>query len=149
MFRNLLLSVTVLSLFYFTTSCNQKITTNPQLTVVQRANNQLLKVFSSGDISLLDNIIAPDFINHTSRGNVKGMDSLKIMVKSFHGMFKPSKMVIKRQWADGEYGIDWIRYTNSDSSSVIEGMEMTRFVEGKAIEHWFFPNSQPARSRKQ
>ncbi|SKB46827.1 nuclear transport factor 2 family protein [Dyadobacter psychrophilus] len=107
------------------------------------ANETLLKAFQTGDVSALDGIIAPDFVNHA--GERVGVDSLKVGIVRFHARFKPDRMEIKRQLMDGEYFSDWIRYVGSDSSMVIEGIEMTRYTNGKAMEHWFFPGGTPRR----
>ncbi len=110
-------------------------------------DNELLKVFETGNVSTLDSIIAPDFVNHTGMGDRIGIDSLKAMVKSFHSHVNNLKMEVKRQWADDDYVADWIRFTGTNPTLVIEGIEVTRFSNGKAIEHWFFPNSQTRRNQ--
>lgn len=107
------------------------------------ADNALLKAFETGDVSKLDNYISADFLNHTG-GNV-GVDSLKSGIKKFHASFKPAKMESKRQLTDGEYVADWVRYTGVNPAMVIEGIEMTKYHNGKALEHWFFPAAQPVK----
>jgi predicted SnoaL-like aldol condensation-catalyzing enzyme len=114
--------------------------TNREIQKNIAADNQFLKVFETGNVSLLDAIIAPQFYNHT--GNNKGVDSLKSAIKRFHKMMKTVKLDLIRQFADNEYVSDWIRYTSADAKIVIEGIEMTRYVKGKAVEHWFFPYDQ-------
>ncbi|WDF81129.1 nuclear transport factor 2 family protein [Mucilaginibacter sp. KACC 22773] len=101
------------------------------------ADNILINVFETGDVSKLDAVISPDFYNHT--GNQRGIDALKISIGQFHGRMKTVKTELIRQFADDEYVSDWIRYTGSDPVNVIEGMEVTKYLNGKAIEHWFFP----------
>jgi quinol monooxygenase YgiN/predicted SnoaL-like aldol condensation-catalyzing enzyme len=101
------------------------------------ADNIFLKVFETGDVSKLDGIIDPEFYNHT--GNHKGLDTLKSSITSFHERMKTVKLELIRQLADDEYVFDWIRYTGSDSAMKIEGLEVTKYKNGKAIEHWFFP----------
>lgn len=103
------------------------------------ANQILLKAFQTGDVSKLDGVVSPDFLNHA--GQKIGIDSLKAGIANFHSRFKPIRMEVKRQLTDGEFFSDWIRYVGSDSTRVIEGIEMTRYADGKAMEHWFFPGA--------
>ena len=103
-------------------------------------DNVLLKVFETGNTALLDDIISPEFINHTSMGDRVGIENLKTMVQGFHTSFKPTKVEVVRQLSDDEYVSDWIKFINSNS--VIEGIELTKYKDGKAVEHWFFLNSQ-------
>ncbi len=41
------------------------------------ASDAIMKAFQTGDISAIDNVVAEDFIDHTDRGDMKGMDSIK------------------------------------------------------------------------
>lgn len=106
------------------------------------ADKILLNVFEIGDVSQLDAIIAPDFVNHQAVGDLHGLDSLKIGVGKFHTMMGTVKLELKRRWADDEFVNDWVKFSSPDSKIVIEGMEVTRYVNGKAVEHFFFPNGQ-------
>lgn len=112
---------------------------NNQNNITQKniaADKILLKVFETGNIALLDDIISTDFVNHTAMGDLVGIENLKTMVKDFHNTFNPTKVEVIRQLFDNEYVSDWIRFINP--SSLIEGIEMTKYKDGKAIEHWFF-----------
>ena len=103
----------------------------------------LLKVFESGDVTPLDGIISPDFINHTAGGDDRiGIENLRTMVRGFHANFKPNKIEIVRQLVDNEYVADWVKFIGENPKMIIEGIEMTRYKDEKAIEHWFFPYSQ-------
>jgi hypothetical protein len=105
------------------------------------ADNHLLKALRTGDVTALDQIVAPDFFNHT--GNHRGPDSLKSSISGFHTRMKPVNMDLIRQLADDEYVSDWVRYKFADPNIIIEGIEMTRYRDGKAVEHWFFSYNQP------
>jgi predicted ester cyclase len=99
----------------------------------------------------LDSLISSDFVDHSDMGDKKGVDSLKSMLNMIHTQFKDMKIDVKRQWADDEYVVDWVRYTGNNPTAMmgmpagpydIKGMEVTRFSNGKAVEHWFFDDSQ-------
>tara|TARA_R110000796_G_scaffold183498_2_gene299945 strand:+ start:15235 stop:15654 length:420 start_codon:yes stop_codon:yes gene_type:complete len=106
-----------------------------------KADNILMKVFETGDVVMLDAIIATDFVNHAENDKV-GLDSLKQMVKGFHSNVKNLKMEIVTQMANDNYVCDWVRFTGNNPEMVIEGMEVTRYANGLAQEHWFFPKNQ-------
>ena len=109
------------------------------------ADKVLLKAFESGDVSKLDQIIEPGFVNHQAAGDIHGLDSLKIGINRFHTMMGTVNLELVRQWADDEFVNDWIRFSSPNSKMVIEGMEVTRYVDGRAVEHFFFPNGQARR----
>lgn len=116
---------------------------NESKTIIQRniaVDNVLLKVFETCDIALLDDIISPEFINHTATRDCIGIENHKTMVQRFHTTFKPQKVEVLRRLSDNEYVSDWVKFINP--TSVIEGIEMTKYQNGKAVEHWFFPNSK-------
>lgn len=110
------------------------------------ADNVLIRVFETGDVANLDAIIDPAFVNHIGSEDRVGLDNLKTMIQGFHTRMKSVKVELKRQLSDDEYVSDWVRFTGIDPGAVIEGMEVTRFANGKAVEHWFFPNSQTRRN---
>ena len=106
----------------------------------QLADDEFLKALQTGDVSKLGDIADAGFINH-GVGEKIGPDSLKSSIKMFHSRFKPKVEVISRT-TDGEYFGDWVRFIGANPGVVIEGIEMTKYANGKALEHWFFPNNQ-------
>ena len=110
------------------------------------ADKVLIGVFETGDIAKLDAAIDPAFVNHIGLEDRVGLVHLKTMIQGFHARMKSVKVELKRQLSDEEYVSDWVRFTGADPAMVIEGMEVTRYANGKAVEHWFFPNSQARRN---
>ncbi|HEY4327175.1 MAG TPA: nuclear transport factor 2 family protein [Mucilaginibacter sp.] len=110
----------------------------------QAANDEFLRALQTGDVSKLGDIAGPDFVNH-GVGEKVGPDSLKASIQTFYARFKPTKVEVKTRVMNGEYFGDWIKYTGANPGMVIEGIEMTRYSNGKAVEHWFFPGGQPRR----
>ena len=107
----------------------------------QAADDVFLKALQTGDVNGLDSIISPEFVNH-GVGEKVGIDSLKASIQMFYLRFKPTKAEVKTRIANGEYFGDWIRYSSGSSAMIFEGIEMTRYSNGKAVEHWFFPGNQ-------
>ncbi|SDF22426.1 hypothetical protein SAMN05421636_1224 [Pricia antarctica] len=127
---NLLISLVGILLF----SCKPSESTQ-KLNI--KADNILMKVFETGDVGKLDNIIATDFVNHAG-GDKLGLDSLKVMVRGFHSNVKNPKMENITQMANDDYVCDWVRFTGNNPVIVVESMEVTRYANGFAQEHWFF-----------
>jgi hypothetical protein len=107
----------------------------------QKADDEFLRALQTGDVSKLGDIADARFINH-GVGEKIGPDSLKSSIKMFYSRFKPATVEIISRTTDGEYFGDWIRYVGSNPGVVVEGIEMTKYSNGKAVEHWFFPNNQ-------
>lgn len=101
--------------------------------------------FETGDVSKLDSAVADDFLDHTERGDVRGRDSLIAMVKMVRQTNKDMKMEIIREVADDEYVFSWMHFSGtSDGTMMAAGpydmssIELAKFRDGKAIEHWSF-----------
>ena len=155
--RIMILPAWAFALFVFA-SCNTSAdnnvaaaSTTSQAQKNMDADKIISEAFEKGDPSKLDGVVASDFVDHTDMGDKKGIDSLKSELNMIHSQFKDVKMELKRQWADDEYVVDWMRYTGSNPTATmgmpvgpfdIKGMEVTRFADGKAVEHWFFDDSQ-------
>jgi predicted SnoaL-like aldol condensation-catalyzing enzyme len=133
------------------TSCD-----NNNATVVGKGDTQREKnlaasdiidqAFRTGDISKVDSVIAPDFIDHTDRGDFKGTDSLKAMVKFVHENMKDMKTEKIKELADDDYVFSWMRWKGTskgvpgmpDGPYDMQAMEVAKFKDGKIIEHWTF-----------
>lgn len=114
------------------------------------ASDVVMKAFQTGDASAIDSVIADDFIDHTDRGDKKGRDSLKAMINFTHTNFKDMKFEKVRDVADGDYVYSWITYSGTSDGSMgmpkgpykMNTIELSRFSNGKAVEHWAFVDMQ-------
>lgn len=146
----------VLAASFFLASCNQtkvagEKTDNPSVQKNLDADHAISKAFETGDVSKLDEVVAADVLDHSDMGDKKGIDSLKAMIKWMHDNLKDMKMETKREWADDEYVATWERYYGSNPDGAggmpkgpydMQGVEVTKYKDGKAVEHWGFMNSQ-------
>lgn len=114
-------------------------------------SHQIDSAFTNGNTAVIDSLFAPDFVDHGDRGDIKGTDSLKSMVNYMHANFTDMKSERIREWADNDYAVNWMRYTgNSKVASPgmpagpfeFKEMEVSRFVNGKVVEHWTFIDAQ-------
>jgi predicted SnoaL-like aldol condensation-catalyzing enzyme len=109
------------------------------------ASHVVSDAFQSGDISKIDSVVASDFVDHTERGDM-GRDSLKAMITAMHATNKDMKMEIIKDLADDEYVFSWMRFKGTSDGSMgmpagpydMRSIEVVRFKDGKAVEHWGF-----------
>jgi len=145
-------------MFLVLTSCNNSADTkmasandSSQTEKNIHASQVIWSAFETGDANKLDSVVAPDFLDHTDMGDKKGIDSLKSVVHWLHTNIQNMKMERKKQWADDEYTNEWVHYTGDMPVAMggmpaghfdIKAIELTRYSDGKAVEHWFFYDSQ-------
>lgn len=81
------------------------------------ASDAISKAFQTGDASAIDSVVSEDFIDHTERGDMKGRDSLKAMVKFAHDNFKDMKAEKVHALADDDYVYSWMHYTGTSDGT--------------------------------
>ena len=138
----------------FLFACNTKDATTGGTSDAARKNldafHAVDNAFQSGDISRIDSVVASDFVDHTPKGDVVGTDSLKAMIT----MMKKAgtmKSETKKEFADDEYVMAWLHWTGTSDGSLpdmpagpfdMNGIEVVRFKDGKAVEHWAFMDAR-------
>src|ERR1700760_418275 len=55
------------------------------------------KAFETGDVSGVDSVVSTSFVDHTDKGEVKGIDSMKAMIKMAHSMDSTMKSDIIKE----------------------------------------------------
>jgi len=109
------------------------------------ASHTVVKAFDTGDPSMIDSVVASDFVDH-SEGKDQNRDSLKAMIVAWKADSKDSKSEIIKELADDEYVFSWMRFTGTSSGAMgmpagpynMTSIEVVRFKDGKAVEHWSF-----------
>jgi len=105
--------------------------------------------FQTGDISRIDSVVAGDFVDHTPKGDFN-RDSLKNMITMMKKAGTMKSEIIK-EFADNEYVMGWMRWTGTSDGSLpdmpagpyeMNGVEVVRFKDGKAVEHWAFMDAR-------
>ena len=130
------------------TGCNQNeaSTANEKEQQNLEAARKVAKAFETGEVSAIDSVVADDFLDHTDRGDKRGRDSLKAMINFVRTNFKDTKMETLREVADEDYTYQWMRYTGTSDGTMgmpagpydMHAMEITKFRDGKAVEHWAY-----------
>ncbi len=109
------------------------------------ASHIVSDAFKTGDISKIDSAIAPDFVDHTDKGD-KTRDSLKAMVTWMHSKPSDMKMELVREFANDDYVYSHMHMKGTSDGSMgpkgtydFNEIEVIRFnSEGKAVEHWAY-----------
>lgn len=96
-------------------------------------------VWAAGDISALDEVVAPNYIGHTSAGD-RDLDGLRQTIEAFHKLYSKSSFHIEDQMIDGENVITRltadVTLRDSGESATLMGINISRIVEGKIVEEW-------------
>jgi len=134
-------------------ACNDKDSANSGMSEAARKNldafHTVSNAFETGDISRIDSVVASDFVDHTPKGDTN-RDSLKAMITMMKNA-GTMKTEIKKEFADDEYVIGWLHWTGTSNGSMpdmpagpfdMSGIEVVRFKEGKAVEHWAFMDAR-------
>ena len=137
----------------FFTACNEKAATDGGMSDAARKNlaafHAVDTAFQTGDLSRIDSVVAGDFVDHTPNGDM-GRDSLKAMITMMKNAGTMKSETIK-EFADDEYVMAWMRWTGTSNGSIpnmpagpyeMNGVEVVRFKDGKAVEHWAFMDAR-------
>lgn len=154
-----IISLFAAGLLFCCISCNNEKTSGETMSSDKKDNSMAEKnlaaihavnnAFETGSTDALDSIIADDFVDHTDRGDKTGRDSLKAAIAWMRADSKDMKSSITKELADDEYAMIWQRYTGTSNGGMgkagpydMKAVEVVRFKDGKAVEHWSFMEMQ-------
>ncbi|HMI79882.1 MAG TPA: ester cyclase [Ferruginibacter sp.] len=131
-------------------SCNneggQSATTKKNLD----AMHGVINAFDTKDFSKLGDYIAEDAVDHAGQtGDIKGLANMKAEFEKMSATNDNAKTVIIKELADDEYVMSWLHFTGTlkvDQPGMgkagdkydMKAVELAKFKDGKAIEHWSF-----------
>jgi len=134
---------------------------------VARFRKLIEQGFNGGDLSVFDELVAPDCVEH-QRGNMPGLEGAKSTVTTLHRWMSDFELKIVDVVADGDkvWSLNRARGINTGSimgnsptgkAVEIDVIDIVRFKDGKVVEHWgiadqvgllmqlgLFPSRQPA-----
>ena len=103
------------------------------------------EVYNQGNLDLIDELVAPDYVAHAPSGDVVGLEGVRQYVSDLRTAFPDLRMVIQDQFAEGDRVVT--RWTASGThlgpyqglpptgkSGTIGGIDIDRVVEGKVLE---------------
>jgi len=115
----------------------------------KEVNTAIMKAYEAGDYSKMGDYIAADATDHGSYiGDVKGLDSIVEAMKKYHEQMNHTGTEVIKEMADDEYVIVWSKVSGTakidmmgmkaGQSYTMHGVDIAKFKDGKAIEHWIF-----------
>ena len=107
------------------------------------------EIFNQGNISLFDELVAPDFIEHEELppGIPVGRDGAKVLFTQLRSAFPDFNAEIEDLIAEGDRVVVRMKWTGTHEgefmgipptgrSISIEVIDIVRFEGGKFVEHW-------------
>jgi predicted SnoaL-like aldol condensation-catalyzing enzyme len=113
------------------------------------ASHIVNKAFETGDPSMIDSAVAADFVDHSDHGDT-GRDSLKAMITMMHKGFPDMKSELIKEVGDDDYVFSLMRFSGTSDGQMgmpkgpydMHTVQVVRFKDGKAVEHWEYTNWQ-------
>ena len=110
------------------------------------AFRRIIDAFTSGDLDVIDELVAPDCIEH-QRGNHAGSEGAKEIIRTLHRWMSDFSLTIEDLIADGDmvWSRNRARGVNTGSimgnpptgrSVEVDVIDIGRFKDGKLVEHW-------------
>lgn len=150
----LVLSAGAICLF---TSCSSKKNEGGMSEAAKKnleANDAILKMFETGDISKIGDYMATDAVDHAGpKGDIVGLDSIKAYFAQMSQMMTNMKNDVVKTLADDEYVMCWVKGSGTAKVDIPDwgmkagqshtgnSVEVSKFKDGKAVEHWTFANA--------
>jgi predicted ester cyclase len=113
----------------------------------------LEEIINGAEYAVADEIIAPDFVNHTAGGGIGSGRVLLVQgIRAVHVAFPDWHVTIQEMVGEGDIVVDrfWIQATHSGSANGIPatgrrietlGMHMWRLADGKLVEGWYLTDA--------
>ena len=107
----------------------------------------LEEVWNAGNLDVVDELIAPDYVNHTDPGQPPGPEGVKPLVTQFRSAFPDVHNAIEDVVAEedrvavrvtlvGTHTGEWTGRPPTGSAFSVEGMRLYRLTGGKIAEMW-------------
>ncbi len=125
----------------------------PAATVSAKENRAIMQrfydeVFNAGNLALIDQLVAPDVVEHDPfPGQAPGVEGLKQVVTMIRTGFPDIHQTVDVMIAEGDKVVARVTMTGTHKGAfmgmpptgkkfTITGIDIVRFVNGKAVEHW-------------
>lgn len=102
---------------------------------------KLVEIYAAGDVSALDQVVAPDYVGHPSAGD-RDLEGLRQSILYFHKLFIYAKdsFRIEDQLVDGEKVVTrmtaHVQVRETGEPVTLLGINIARIVNGKLAEEW-------------
>lgn len=108
----------------------------------------ITKCIDSQDFTKIGDYIAADAIDHSDKGELKGLEAITANMKTFGDMATNTSTEVVKELADDDYVMSWLKFSGTAKGGAMgmkdgekynmQGIEVARFKEGKVVEHWTF-----------
>jgi steroid delta-isomerase-like uncharacterized protein len=114
----------------------------------QTSRRFLDEILNRGNVAVLDDLVAPDFVDHqTPPGVSPTRDGLRTWITTFRTAFPDLQYTVKDEIAEGDRVVtratghgtmkgDFQGMPASGKSATWDEIHITRYRDGKAVEHW-------------
>lgn len=106
-------------------------------------NNAIMKAYEAGDFSKMGDYLAADAVDHGGEnGDVKGLDNIVSEMKRYQAMMPDMKSSNVLSMGNDDYVFTraTISGNMNGKPTTMTSVDVSRFVDGKAVEHWVYMN---------
>ena len=102
---------------------------------------RLVEIYAVGDLSALDQLIAPNYIGHASAGD-RDLEGFRESIKYFHNLFVygEDSFEVNDQFVEGEKVATrmtaHVKMRATGEPVTLIGINIARVVDGKLVEEW-------------
>lgn len=113
------------------------------------ARRFLEEAFNSGNLAVVDELVAPEFVNHDAAlpEPTMGIEATKASIGAYRDAFPDLRMTIEQQVAEGEYVMtrwsargthegDLFGMAATGKEATVTGITVDRIVDGRFVESW-------------
>lgn len=105
------------------------------------------EVFNEGNLDLLDELVAPEFVNHAAPGAPRGPEPVKQLVAMLRNAFPDQHISIEDMIAEDDKVVMRNTYSGTHEGTFMgipptgkrfnqNQVHILRFADGKVVEHW-------------
>ncbi len=113
------------------------------------ARRFLEEAFNSGNLAVVDELVAPEFVNHDAAlpEPTMGIEATKASIGAYRDAFPDLRLTIEQQVAEGEYVMtrwsargthegDLFGMAATGKEATVTGITVDRIVDGRFVESW-------------
>ena len=105
------------------------------------------EVFNAGNLALIDELFAPNFVDHDPSNPLPGLDGVRQLVSMYRGAFPDLHLTIEDEITEGDRVVTRFTGRGTHKGSLmgipptgkrvtIAAIDILRFENGRIAEHW-------------
>ena len=105
------------------------------------------EVFNAGNVALIDELFAPDFVDHDPSNPLPGLEGVRQLVSMYRGAFPNLRLTIEDEITEGDRVVTRFTGRGTHKGSLmgipptgkrvtITAIDILRFENGRIAEHW-------------